>query len=288
LEFYSYRFIHLKLFVRPDMLEDREITAFPDGSKLLARKVSLDWRKVDLFALLFQSLANADEVGKVFRDLSTNRFRTGEWHSIDNIYSIPDELRKNEEKQRSVFEAIAGEYMAPSSLSAYKRGFPYTWLPNHLMDSREEVSPRSFCAALREAAEYERIPEAWEYPLHYQGIRAGVQKASQIRVDEVSEDYPWVREVLEPCRNNLSVPAKPEDIFKLWKKNDVIDMLQRQDQEEENKLSPQHLGQKERGLLIDLESLGIINQMKDGRIQMPDVYRVAFGIIRKGGVPRLK
>jgi len=290
LEFQSYRSIHLKLFVRPDMLDDREITAFPDGSKLLARQVSLGWRKVDLFALLFQSLANADgDGGKVFRDLIENKIRMGKWHNIGSIYTLPDELRKNEEKQRSVFEAIVGKYMATPSLSAHKRGFPYTWLPNHLMDSREEVSPRSFCAALREAAEYDRVPETWEYPLHYKGIHAGVQKASQIRVDEVSEDYPWVHDVLEPCRNNLSVPAKPEDIFKLWKSHNVIEMLLKKDQaEENNKLSPRHLGQKEEGLLLDLELLGVVSRMGKGRIQMPDVYRVAFGIIRKGGVPRIK
>lgn len=178
--------------------------------------------------------------------------------------------------------------MATPSQSAHKRGFPYSWLPNHLMDSREEVSPRSFCAALRAATEYDRVPGTWEYPLYYKGIQAGVQQASKIRVDEVSEDYPWVHDVLEPCRNSLSVPANPEDIFKLWKKTGVIKTLQDKDQESENKLSPRHLGQREKGLLTDLEELGIISEMKNGRIQMPDVYRVAFGIIRKGGVPRLK
>lgn len=290
LEFQSYRSIHIKLFVRPDMLEDREITAFPDASKLLARKVSLDWRKVDLFALLFQSLANTGgNEGKVFRDIVKNRILLSEWKEINGIYTIPEALRKNEEKQKLIFEVIAGEFMAPPSKSAHKRGFPYTWLPNHLMDGRGEVSPRSFCAAIREAAEYDDVPDSWEHPLHYKGIHSGVQKASDIRVKEVIEDYPWVGDALEPCRNSIGLPAKPEDIFNLWKANNVIDTLLKNESKEDHKLSPRHLDQKEKGLLTDLEELGVVSLIeKDLRIQMPDVYRVAFGIIRKGGVPRLK
>ena len=289
LEFQSYRSIHLKLFVRPDMLEDREITAFPDASKLLARKVSLDWRRVDLFALLFQSLANADgDGGKIFRDIVEKRILRSEWKKIGDIYIIPDQLRRDEGKQKLVFEVVAGEFMAPPSKSAHKRGFPYTWLPNHLMDGRGEVSPRSFCAAIGKAAEYDGVPDSWEHPLHYKGIHSGVQKASLIRVKEVGEDYPWVEEALDTCRNSLSLPAKPEDFFKLWKENNVIDALLKQEAEADNKLSPRHLDQKEKGLLTDLETLGIVSLMEKGRVQMPDVYRVAFGIIRKGCVPRIK
>jgi hypothetical protein len=34
--------------------------------------------------------------------------------------------------------------------------------------------------------------------------------------------------------------------------------------------------------------LGVIQRMEDGRIQMPDVYRIAFGFGRRGGVKPLK
>lgn len=66
LDLRSCRSIRAKLFVRPDMLEDREILAFPDASKLLARKVPLFWRRMDLYALLFQCLENASSGGDEF------------------------------------------------------------------------------------------------------------------------------------------------------------------------------------------------------------------------------
>jgi hypothetical protein len=33
--------------------------------------------------------------------------------------------------------------------------------------------------------------------------------------------------------------------------------------------------------------LGVMRRRRDGRIDLPDVYRIAFNIGRKGGVPRV-
>jgi hypothetical protein len=35
-------------------------------------------------------------------------------------------------------------------------------------------------------------------------------------------------------------------------------------------------------------ALGVMRQRKDGRIDLPDVYRIAFSIGRKGGVSKVK
>jgi hypothetical protein len=42
------------------------------------------------------------------------------------------------------------------------------------------------------------------------------------------------------------------------------------------------------GILRDLESIGLVYFLYDKRIQMPDVYRIAFGLGRYGGVKPLK
>ena len=54
------------------------------------------------------------------------------------------------------------------------------------------------------------------------------------------------------------------------------------------KLPPQNLDQGSNGVLLDLESLGLVQRMQDRRIQMPDVYRLAYGLGRRGGVKPLK
>jgi hypothetical protein len=42
------------------------------------------------------------------------------------------------------------------------------------------------------------------------------------------------------------------------------------------------------GLKQDLIDLGIFQEMRDGRINMPDVYRVGYGLGRKGGVKPIR
>jgi len=281
------RSIRLKLFVRPDMLEDRGILDFPDASKLLARKVSLEWRRVDLYALLFQCLGNAPTDGATFREHCRTTFGQNWRQDVESdAWVLPNELRTTEDIQKTVFHAIAGPTMA-SGPSGHKRGLPYTWIPNHLLDGRNQVSPRSFCATLRQAAESE-TREDWDYALHFKAIQTGVQKASTIRTDEILEDYPWVDVPMTPLRGKLTVPCKADEIFSLWKVGNIIGKLRDFSKEGDKKLPPQHLEEGPEGVLSDLQSLGLIQRQSDGRIQMPDVYRIAFGLGRRGGVRPLK
>jgi len=286
LDLRSSRAMRLKLFVRPDMLEDREIRAFPDFSKLLAKRIALTWRRVDLYALLFLCLGNADKHGKMFRD-NCERIFSQKWlrDEESDAWLVPTNLRTDETLQRDVFHAIAGPAMGKGP----KRGFPYTWLPNHLIDGRDQVSPRSFVAALRHAVQKDDTPADWPYALHYKAVQAGVQEASQIRVNEITqEDYPWVESLMQPLNGNITVPCDPKDITKLWQKNKTIENLQQSQKSGDVKLPPPHLEDREKGVLQDLEDLGVIQRMWDGRIQMPDVYRIAFGFGRRGGVKPLK
>ena len=279
--------IRTKLFVRPDMIEDRDILNFPDSSKLLARKVPLTWQRADLYALLFQCLGNApDPGGGAFRDHCRDAFDL-QWNQDkeSNAWIVPKSLRAEEDRQKAVFHAIAGPAMAGGP-SGHKRGFPYTWLPNHLLDGRDQVSPRSFCAALRHAVMVS-IPDDWPYPLHFKAIQTGVQEASRIRVDEITrEDYPWVRQVMEPLSGRITVPCESHDFVAIWEQKKTIDNLIGQG--DHVKLPPQHLEEGPEGILKDLEGLGLIQRLRDGRIQMPDVYRIAFGLGRRGGVRPLK
>lgn len=289
LEMRSLRSIRLKLFVRPDMLEDKEIIAFPDSSKLLARRVSLAWRRADLYALLFQCLGNAPQGGDEFRNHCYSEFRL-EWQqeSHNSAWVVPNQLRINEDLQKDIFHAIAGPAMAAGP-SGHKRGLPYTWLPNHLLDGREQVSPRSFAAALRHAAAVDDVPSDWLYPLHYKAIQQGVQEASRVRVHEITtEDYPWVHLIMEPLRRQITVPCTKEDIFSVWRDKKTIESLTAHIQDDQVKLPPQHINSGVEGVFEDLVQLGVVQILSGERVQMPDVYRIAFGLGRRGGVKPLR
>jgi len=283
----STRRIRFKVFLRPDMLQDREIVGFPDASKLLARKADLRWQRADLYALMYQCAANAEHRGAAFRQLATEA--TGQdFTSSERAWLLPRALRSDEKLQELLFERLAGKAMA-SGPSGYKRGKPYTWLVNHLLDGLGQVSPRSYCAAVRHAAEH--TPADTPTALHFRAIQAGVQAASRIRVNEVTtEDYPWIEFVMQPLRGKVTVPCAASEFERLWVKDKTIERLKDQLAASNVgvKLPPQSLSLGATGLLDDLKSLGLIERLRDQRIQMPDVYRIGFGFGRRGGVKPLK
>lgn len=289
LDLRSTRKIRLKLFVRPDMLQDSEILQFPDSSKLISRKVSLAWRRIDLYALLFQRLGNSTD-GQSFRTHSRDNFSI-KWNKDPSGQSwiLPRNVQIGEVIQKRIFHAISGPTMTADPKSV-KRGFPYTWLVNHLMDAYEQASPRSFFAALKSAAN-EDNPDGWSFPLNYRAIQNGVQEASRIRVAElIGEDYPWIGPVMDPLKKNLTVPCHQDDIYFFWDQATTLSSLQKSiaDEKEAVKLPPQKLEEGLEGLLEDLTRLGIFQKQPGGRIQVPDVYRIAFGLGRMGGVKPLK
>ncbi len=290
------RMLRCKLFVRPDMLEDKEILGFPDSSKLLARKANLAWRKVDLYGLVFQCLGNyrVQEHGEQFRFLTewSPETKTDGWrHTSGQYWTLGPDLRTDESRQEILFHHLTGRAMSAAP-SGHKRGKPYKWVVSHLQDGRDQVSPRSFCEALRHAATHTQHEyPAHSLPLHFKALQSGVQEASKIRVDELErEDYPWLSHVMAPLKGSISVPCAPSDITDLWRQGGTIDALERHLQQSDHtvKLPPQHLADGADGVMRDLEDIGLLQRLPDGRIQMPDVYRIAFGLGRRGGVKPLK
>src|ERR1017187_5160862 len=53
--------VRMKLFIRPDMADDRRLWEVGDASKLRHRAVPLAWRRRDLYGLLWTLLANSPD-----------------------------------------------------------------------------------------------------------------------------------------------------------------------------------------------------------------------------------
>lgn len=273
--------LHAKVFLREDQFEGREITNFPDASKLLATRVELTWALHDLHGLLWHYPCNAAGSGG---ELMRNVYErvVGAMPEIrEEVRVLQDEARRDGSTQRSLFVELAGQWMGRDR----RRGIPYTWSVGHLADGRGRTSPRSFLAGIRAAAEdtLERYPDH-PHPLHYESIKRGVQKASEIRVSDLAEDYPWVRRLMEPLRG-LTVPCPFKQIETRWKEQlaaspsgmDLKSLSNR-------RLPPEHYESGWAGVRQDLYGLGIFESMKDGRLNMPDLYGVGFGLGRRGGV----
>jgi hypothetical protein len=154
------------------------------------------------------------------------------------------------------------------------------------MDAKGEVSPRSFLRALAEAAKYTPAPR--KSSIDAAGIREGIKAASRVRLDQLSEDYLWAKVVLEPLADQR-VPCEARDFAKRWRDAETVDRIS-QDASLRGYLGPVELAvdkkrDAEATLLNALIRLGIVERRDDGRINMPDIYRVAAKLLRKGGVP---
>ena len=277
LEMRSYRRLRAKVFLRSDQMDETKIGDFPDASKILSSAVTLNWSRNELYGLLWHSLASGEN-GSALRNFLANedwkRFILDKKH----LFVVPRNLVFDEEIQREKFRELAGQWMGKDR----KRGFPYTWIPNHLADANGKVSPRSFLEALRKAAEHtaERY-SGHRHALHYESIKQGVQAASSIRVRELREDYPWVHQALAPLRG-MAVPCKFGEIAKQWRNERLSERLK--DEAGEAKLPPCRVDEGATGIREDLEELGVFQRLDDGRVNVPDVFRVGYRLGRKGGV----
>ncbi|MEJ5243570.1 MAG: hypothetical protein WHT64_08445 [Desulfomicrobiaceae bacterium] len=272
----GFKRLRTKVFVRPDQIE-REVTAFPDASKLLATRVGLTWERHDLHAMLWQRLINVPgEDGEALRAIVRTLLPNGlNFHAENGVWRLPVELQ-TETALRRLFEKLAGDKMGKDA----RRGVPYVWSVSHLADGHGQTSPRSFLAAIKSAAD-DSLARYPDHPLalHYESIKRGIQSASRIRVDEIAEDYPWIRDVLAPLRGQ-SVPCEFANILNLWSERypDGPGMLSGQG------MLPAHAEQGWEGVREDLQRIGVFTMRQDGRIDMPDLYRVGFGLGRRGGV----
>lgn len=276
----SRRMIRLKLFLRPDMEEDAEIWRFPDSSKLRHSKVELTWRTVDLYGLIFLQLANSKSYGEGFRNALYDDLGV-DWIERKSVFPVPRQLTTNEERTRYVVDEIAGKWVGRSP----KRGFTYTWIPTHLADAVGQVSPRSFLLAFQRAAEFteENHPD-YKHALHFEGIQHGVAEASKIRIEEIKEDYPWVDPLLQAAKG-LTVPCDPGELVETWTKRHLNQVTNAAEKLPPRRFSADPLSKFRPGLLIDdLVELAVLYWTEDGRINIPDIFRVGFGIKRKGGV----
>ena len=272
--------IRTKFFVRPDLDEDEEIWRFPDSSKLRQAKVDLAWTSTDLYGLIFMHLGNSEEFGAPFRG-ATRKGSLFKWSTTEGVHIPPQELSR-EPEQRQIVEALVDRNMG----SGPKRGYTYSWVPLHLADAKGRISPRSYLLAFKKAAEdTQQKRPTHNMALHFASIQQGVVKASQVRVDEIGEDYPWVKPLLEAARGAV-VPITLDELSSRWS----VDALNEMVKAASSKLPPRRFTNdpfrkgKPEALIDDLVELAVMYRTQDDRLNVPDIFRVGFGIRRKGGV----
>ena len=268
LDLRGFRQANVKVFLRRDQFEDAGLFDFPDASKLRTGAVELDWEHDELYGLLFQG---------VQADLSEDVWQ----QQLSPL--MPESGDQGSEPYRRAFEHVAGEFMGTDR----RRGFTYTWIPKHLADTSHRASPRSFIVAIGRAAE-SAVPNT-ATPIDYRGIHEGVRAASTTRVDELREDHPWITTVLNDLEG-LTVPCSPGQLMRRWRDRKTARRVRDSGGGSESPGVPIALESgtsetDERALLDALVTLRVVEiRETTNRVNVPDIYRVAARIGRRGGV----
>lgn len=257
-----YTRLRAKIFVREDLFRVGEL-GFPDATKLRPRSVSLDWETSSLYRVVVHHLANVSE-------------RMRDWlkpiHGLD--LSSRDEFgwtvgEMPEGLQKRFADRLAGELMG----KGIQKGYTYRWIPNRLQDAQGQIVPRSILCLLGFAA-----PEARRKPptrgfrlLTPSNLQAALEPTSLERVAEIREEFPLV-ERIENLRGKQVWMDRAETVEALG--TPVAG-------------EPEGLPLDGEQVFYELLRLGVLNVRKrDGRVDVPDIYRYGYGIKRKGGVAR--
>ena len=270
----SFRAIRAKIFMRVDQFGDTELFRFTDSSKITNDRVDLTWRPFELYGLLLFELIRV--TGNIARDelialaTQTNTTRALPENGQINTAALED--------QPVIIAAIAGEFMGGHK----KRGRVYTWVPLHLGDAANNCSPRTFLTAWKTAAIH--VPPPTDLAVDHLGLIDGVRRASSTRLAELREDYPWIDGTLAPLRRQF-VPISRDELFALWSDSNVVaDILSKA--EEKHWLAPIDLvsTQNPAALLSTMARIAVMEIRANGKINVPDIFRVEAEILRKGGV----
>lgn len=258
-----------KIFLRRDLFE-RVALFGPDVSKIAAQRVELVWTPRHLYRMILKRMMNQDK--KLRRYLDQLRLAGKDERELG---WCPGEIS---EKQLQEFaELLCGEFMGAGP----NKGRTFTWIPNHLQDGNGHILPRSFVRLFESAARIETTAGKADWPqlIHHTSLRAAVDDVSENRVQEIAEEFPWLKTVQSKLSQlNAILPFERTKLERLLNIN----------WDGTAERPPETSG---RDLLKLLMELGIFyskaDRKSDTRVDVRDLYLKGFGFKRKGGVAHL-
>jgi hypothetical protein len=277
----SRKAVRAKVFIRPEQLYDESLR-FVELPKLRSGRVELDWNQVDLYGLLFWRMFVVPEerATESFRGLVEAAGSGIPANAKVTRHRWP--LLTDRTAQKPVMDRLAGLYMGRGN----KKGGTYDWPYRHLSDSAGKVTPRSFIKLFVEAAKYGQAPAS--QVISAEGIRHGLREASKVRVDQLGVEYKWVKRALAPLAG-VVVPCEPKAIFERWRESNTIQQIFEAANDEHQGFLPPFpqgaKGNKPELLAAAMQRIGLLSYRDDGRIDIPDLFRVAALMLKKGGTP---
>jgi hypothetical protein len=272
------RSICAKIFIRPEQLDD-DTLSFVELPKLRSGRVELKWTQADLYGLLFWRLAMTSRTNASFAELLGQLDSTIPNDLVNNYHGWS--LLYDTSQQMEVMTLMAGAYMG----SHKRKGSTYNWPYKHLSDANGKVTPRSFIKLFVEAAKFRQPPA--NQVISADGIRHGLREASKVRVDQLGIEYKWIKRALAPLAG-LTIPCTKTALYDRWEETNTVKLILEASSDPDTGFLPPFppLSRKNHMALLatSMAQIGLFSYRADGRVDIPDLFRVAAQMLKKGGI----
>lgn len=290
----------IEMSARPVLLFEAVQTAFPDGSKFFAgHQTELVWDRMQVWRMWVKRMVN--------RGPQPRQWRVKTWMSqvspnlsfeeLPGLGLVPREGRFD--LQMHLFEAalrserrdpgerviapliydLVGRYMG----SGPRKGDSFNWVPEHAEDANGRVLPRSFLHILRTAAKLAQerglLPREETLPLRPSDIVAGLVNASELRLRDLLDEDPWIEQVRATLAG-MEVPAPEEE----WLQRLAAVRWGPGDPRRNRSTLPPDIEPTQ--VLSLLCRRGVVQKRSNSHYSVPDIYRPALKLKRRGGPKR--
>ncbi|MDQ1351953.1 MAG: hypothetical protein QG657_2259 [Acidobacteriota bacterium] len=267
-----WRRIRAKIFLRSDLFRRHSSMGGAELAKLAANRVELTWSDKNLFSMLIKRIANTSDDLYNYCKSAKIPFKKDK----DPIFGyIPD--LSDAEDARPFIERIIGKYMGAGN----RKGQSFTWVLDHLRDSKNMVTPRLLVRLFEISADKE-----WENPgakvphlFRPATLRRALDDISNDHVTYAYFEWPWLDGIKKRIRENKLVPWPRKELQKLLSEN-------WEDSWSDSKTGIKPPAADAREFIDYLKDLGIFRERLGDRIDVPDIYLSGLGLVRRGGVKR--
>jgi hypothetical protein len=272
-----------KLLLRPD-LHSLSVRGAVDATKWVSATVDLRWGAADLLRALLRHLGADDAVRAwLEREPGGLQFTAHPelgWMPPEALPELPAQLdlfpylndvNQAEDAKYPTQLALGVRLAGEVTQTAGSYSFTHRWMVESVRDSTDRAHPRSLLSLLRAAAQHSLHEAAAEPPglqlLWPHDIVAGLVDAGTRRLGELEEEEPTPVRAARAQLRGLLVPLNEEELRACFGEDalETIEALQRL------------------GLLRQL----ILRSGDGGRaFEVPELFRAALGLRRRGGVRR--
>lgn len=255
-----FRNIKSKIFLRNDIF-NREVETETDKVKILNQAMVIEWNYDQLLNVVWKRLLSNYKYSPELKSLFKEFVNYLDFKNVEYLGIIPN---LSEQENRKILEVLFGKYMGSNN-----KAFPYNWIIYHTSDAKRKMYPRSILTLFSNTGKKQlEDTREFKYPIRPYNMEISMDKVSQDRVIDLSEEYPSLRKIFKDLNTVVqNFPIADAELIEGLEKLGIEDPI---------------------GTIAILNEIGVIYPYKYSskkygkRFHIPDLYLFGMDLKRRG------